>query len=59
LKIQSAGRQEIRKRKENEKRGKNKERRRELEKINLKCKIYALMCVNVFYLALIFCFVED
>jgi len=24
----------------------------------LKCKIYVLMCINVFSLALIFCFVE-
>jgi len=59
LKIQSEGRQDIRKGKEVEKRGKNKGRRRELEKINLKCKIYDLMCINVFSLALILCFVED
>jgi len=50
--------QERRKRKEEEKRGKDKRRRRELAKISLKCKIYALMCINVFSLELIFYFVE-
>ena len=42
-----------------EKKGEDKGRRRELEKINLKGKIYILMCINVFFFPLIFCFVED
>jgi hypothetical protein len=42
-----------------EKKGEDKGRRRELEKINLNSKIYILMCINVFFFPLIFCFVED
>jgi hypothetical protein len=42
-----------------EKKGEDKGRRRELEKINLNGKIYILMCINVFFFPLIFCFVED
>jgi hypothetical protein len=42
-------RQDIRKGKEVEERGKNKGRRRGIEKINLKCKIYDLMCKCVFF----------
>jgi hypothetical protein len=43
---------------EDEKREKDEGRRRELEKISLKCKIYALMYINIFSLVLIFCFVK-
>jgi hypothetical protein len=48
---------ERRKGKEEEKWGKDKGRRRELEKISLKCKIYALMYKCVFF-RINFCPVE-
>jgi len=32
--------------------------RKEFEKISLKGKIYALMCINMFSLALFLCFIE-
>jgi hypothetical protein len=52
LKFESEIRKKRRKGKEEEEeeRGKNKGRRRELEKISLKCNIYVLMCINVFFL---------
>jgi hypothetical protein len=43
--------------KEKKKRGKIKKGEESGEN-KLKCKIYALMCINVFSLSLIFCFVE-
>jgi len=49
--VRTSGREEKGEEKE-EKKGEDKGRRRELEKINLKCKIYILMCINVFF----FCF---